>query len=65
LPAGWSFDLNLQFQEWPMTETFARAEMIRGFMGIDPFKMARFGATESIFLEISVDNTEFYRKINP
>jgi hypothetical protein len=63
--AGWSFGLNLQVGDWPMTETFSRAEMLRRFRGIDPFKTTDFGVTGSIFLEISVDSTEFSRKMNP
>jgi hypothetical protein len=47
-----------------MTETFARAEVVRGFIGIDQFKTAGFEAAEPIFLEISVDTAEFSRKMN-
>jgi hypothetical protein len=63
--AGWCFDRNLQVGDWPMTETFGRAEMVRRFRGIDPFKPTDFGVTGSIFLEISVDSAEFSRKMSP
>jgi len=47
-----------------MAEAFGRAEVVRGFRGIDPFRMTGFGATGSFFLEFSVDGAEFSRKMD-
>jgi hypothetical protein len=59
------FDLNLQLEDWPMTKSFGFAEVVRGFRGIDTFKMTEFEATGLIFLENSVDSADFSRKMNP
>jgi hypothetical protein len=41
-PRGWAFDLNQQVDDWPMAETFGRAEVVRGFRGIGTFIMTEF-----------------------
>jgi len=60
----WSFDLDLQLDDRPMTKSFDRAKVVCGFRGIDTFKMTEFGAIGSNFLEISVDSADFSRKMD-
>jgi len=47
-----------------MTRSFGLVEVLRGFRGIDTFKMTEIGTIGLIFIENSVDSAEFSRKMD-
>jgi len=50
--------------DWSLTKSFGRAEVVRGFRGIDTFEMTEIGTLGLIFIENSVDSAEFSRKMD-